>query len=186
MKKIAIIVVFIAAGYLVYQNFFNALPEENMMFTLNNCELCDIAKDLMDAYEIEYTEYNVEESDETFALFKKYKGKTLPMLIIEGERIAPQDETFLHIAFSGLFEPDSHDVLVYTETGCGWCKKTIAFFQDNDVEFSEYNIRESPEYRSEFEALGGVGVPFVVIGDIPIAGYNLKAYRAALKQLDLI
>ena len=91
MKKIAIIVVFIAAGYLVYQNFFNALPEENLMFTLNNCELCDIAKDLMDAYEIEYTEYNVEESDETFALFKKYKGKTLPMLIIEGERIAPQD-----------------------------------------------------------------------------------------------
>lgn len=186
MKNLAIIVVIIAAGYLAYQNVFNTLPEENMIFTLNNCELCDIAKDLLDAYEIEYTEYNVEESDETFALFKKYKGKTLPMLIIDGERIAPQDETFLQIAFSGLYEPDSREVVIYTETGCGWCQKAIAFLEDNDIEFAEYNIRESPEYRSELEALGGVGVPFVVIGDIPIPGYNKEAYRAALKQLDLI
>jgi len=105
MKNLIVVVAVIAAGYLAYQNIFNALPDENMIFTLNNCALCEDAKNLMDEYEIEYT---------------------------------------------------------------------------------EYNIRESPEYRAEYQALGGVGVPFVMIGDIPIAGYSLKAYRAALKQLDLM
>jgi len=186
MRNIIVVVAVIAAGYLAYQHIFNALPDENMIFTLNNCELCDISKDLMDEYEIDYTEYNVEDSDANYELFKKYKGRGLPMLIIDGERIVPQDDTFLRIAFSGIFEPESRDVVVYTETGCGWCDKTLAFFKENDVEFTEYNIRESSEYRSEWKALGGVGVPFVMIGDIPIAGYSLKAYRAALKQLDLM
>jgi len=186
MRNVAIVVAIVAAGYLAYQNIFNALPDENMIFTLNNCALCEDAKELMDAYEIEYTEYNVEDSDEYLALFKKYKGRTLPMVIVDGKRIAPQDDTFLKIAFSGLFEPESRDVVVYTETGCGWCVKTIAFFKENDIAFTEYNIKESPEYRSEWKSLGGVGVPFVMIGDIPIGGYNLKAYRAALKQLDLM
>ena len=83
MKNIIIVVAIIAAGYLAYQHFFNTPPDENMIFTLNKCELCDIAKELLDENEIEYTEFNVEESDENFALFKKYKGKTLPLLFFK-------------------------------------------------------------------------------------------------------
>jgi len=62
MKNIIVVIAIVAAGYLAYQNIFNALPDENMIFTLNNCELCDMAKELMDEYDIEYTEYNVEDS----------------------------------------------------------------------------------------------------------------------------
>jgi len=62
MKNIIVVIAIVAAGFLAYQNIFNALPDENMIFTLNNCELCDMAKELMDEYDIEYTEYNVEDS----------------------------------------------------------------------------------------------------------------------------
>jgi len=52
MKNIIVVIAIVAAGFLAYQNIFNALPDENMIFTLNNCELCDMAKELMDEYDI--------------------------------------------------------------------------------------------------------------------------------------
>ena len=185
MKKVIILVAIVAAAFLVYQHVFNPSSDENMMFTLNDCELCEIAIELLDAYEIEYTEYNLDESDENVELFKKYKGRRLPLIFIDGERIEAPDETFLNIAINGLFESDNNEVVVYTKPGCGWCVKTVEYFQDNDIEFAEYDITESDDYNERFLALGGHGVPFIVIGDNLISGFNKEAFRMALKQIGL-
>ena len=186
MKNVIIIAVIIAGAFIAYQKVLKTSADESLVFTLDNCKLCEIAIQLLDERELDYTEYNVNESDENFDLFKKHKGRSLPLLIIDGERIEPRDETFLNIAINGLFESDNREVVVYTETGCGWCVKTIAFFQDNDIEFTEYNVRESDDFHDRFKALGGRGVPLVIIGDNQIGGYNIKAFRMALEQIDLM
>jgi glutaredoxin len=186
MKNAIVLVAFVAAAFLAYQYVFNPSTDENMIFTLNDCELCETAIALLDAYEIEYTEYNVDESDENVTLFKKYKGRRLPLIFIDGERLEPANETFLNIAINGLFESDNNEVAVYTRPGCGWCVKTVEYFQDNNIAFTEYDITESDVYHSRFLALGGHGVPFIVIGDNLIGGFNQEAFRMALKQIGLM
>ena len=186
MKIVIVLAAIVAAAFLAYQHVFNPSTDENMLFTLNDCELCEKAVELLDAYEIEYTEYNVDESDENVELFKKYKGRRLPLIFIDGERIEAANETFLEIAINGLFESDNNEVVVYTRSGCGWCAKTVEYFQDKDIEFSEYNIEESDVYNERFLALSGHGVPLILIGDNLISGYNKEAFQMALKQVGLM
>ncbi|MDH5181958.1 MAG: DUF4124 domain-containing protein, partial [Gammaproteobacteria bacterium] len=55
-------------------------------------------------------------------------------------------------------------VIMYSTTWCGFCKKAKAWFKKKGIQYTEYDIEKSSQAKSEYHALGGGGVPLILIG----------------------
>ena len=71
-------------------------------------------------------------------------------------------------------------VVLYATTWCGYCAKTRRFFTENQIAYQELDVEHSDEGRSEYEKLGGGGVPVIVVNDNVIRGYDPDAIIEAL------
>ena len=71
------------------------------------------------------------------------------------------------------------EVTLYATDWCGYCAATRRFFADNGIQYRELDIEKSSEAAKIHRALGGNGVPLIVIGDDIVNGYN----EANLRQL---
>ena len=74
-------------------------------------------------------------------------------------------------------------VTVYSTPSCVYCNMAKAFFKDNKVAFTEYNVATDLTKRKEMiDKTGQMGVPVVQIGDETIIGFNEDKLRAALSS----
>jgi glutaredoxin len=74
------------------------------------------------------------------------------------------------------------DVVLYATTWCGYCEKTRKLLRERGVPFVEHDIERSADARKRFEALGGRGVPLLVVKGTVIRGYSPQGILAALGQ----
>ncbi len=42
-------------------------------------------------------------------------------------------------------------IILYTKTGCPWCKDVLDLFFEKKVQFEERNVYENPKYYEELE-----------------------------------
>lgn len=72
-------------------------------------------------------------------------------------------------------------VVLYATPTCGYCKKARRFFEENGIVYSERNVNASMAASKEMRALGGSGVPTILIdGEQVILGWNERALRESL------
>ncbi|MBQ0755441.1 MAG: glutaredoxin family protein [Gammaproteobacteria bacterium] len=72
-------------------------------------------------------------------------------------------------------------VILYATPTCGYCKKARRFFEENGIAYSERNVNASMAASKEMRALGGGGVPTILIdGEQVIHGWNERALRESL------
>lgn len=76
--------------------------------------------------------------------------------------------------------PASARVQVYTAPGCPYCGALRVYLKARGIAYEEHDVDASLEARQAFRAMGGVGVPLVVIGDRVIHGFNPFSLEAAL------
>ena len=66
-----------------------------------------------------------------------------------------------------------HDVVVYTTSWCGWCRKTVAYLTEQGVAFENRDIEAEDMWREELlEKTGGTSIPVVEIDGQIIRGYD--------------
>jgi glutaredoxin-like YruB-family protein len=71
-------------------------------------------------------------------------------------------------------------VSIYTTPTCVYCGMAKKFFQENKVEYEEFNVATDLAKRQEMmEATGQMGVPVIKIGDDIVIGFN----QAKVKEL---
>ena len=75
-------------------------------------------------------------------------------------------------------------VQVYTTRTCKYCKLLRRYLNVRGIAYAEYDIEANSAARLAFEASGGRGVPFVVIGAQRIHGFNPVAIETALSSAD--
>jgi glutaredoxin len=188
MKNFFIVLIILVGGYYVYQHRSVEGPPEPydaILFTDRTNSICNKASNLLDDNDILYLEYDVNESKDNMKLFRKYRGKILPLLIIGSERIDGYNDTLIKVAINSLFENESEsEIIMFTMEGCGYCTKTRELLSKYNVDFVEYDIIKYPENRKKYDKLGGRGVPLTIIGNNKITGYNEKALKMAIKQID--
>ncbi|WP_341501339.1 glutaredoxin family protein [Gallaecimonas sp. GXIMD4217] len=84
------------------------------------------------------------------------------------------------------FNPPSVEqagVVLYSTAWCGYCKRMRALFKARGIPYREKDIETSARYQQEFLALGGTGVPMVVVdGRTVIRGYRPKAVLQAVQR----
>jgi len=74
----------------------------------------------------------------------------------------------------------AREVVMYATPTCGYCKKARRFFAEHRIPYTEKNVNASAEASREMRALGGRGVPTILIDDEVIRGWNEQALRKSL------
>lgn len=72
-------------------------------------------------------------------------------------------------------------VILYATSWCGYCSKTRQFLKENNIPYFEYDVESSSEGYDQFKALGGRGVPLVLVNGKVIKGFNTDRILAYLK-----
>jgi len=75
---------------------------------------------------------------------------------------------------------DKH-VVIYSGPGCGPCKAAKAYFSQQGVTFTEYDVAKEPERASELmELSGSMSIPVIVIDDTVIQGFDKEKINSEL------
>ena len=76
-------------------------------------------------------------------------------------------------------------VRVYGATWCGYCKRAKAYLQARGTPFEDIDVERSAQGKAEFRALGGRGVPVILVGNQRMDGYREETLAGLLKQAGL-
>ena len=71
-------------------------------------------------------------------------------------------------------------VVIYTGDLCIHCDWAIELLKRKNIEFTEYNISENPEYAEDLLRMGFRVTPVTMIGSTPIIGFNPSKLEKAL------
>ena len=85
--------------------------------------------------------------------------------------------------YAAYFPNPKIKVVLYSTAWCGYCAKTREHFKANNIDFFELDIEKSELARKQHQALGGGGVPVLLIGNRKIIGFNAPAIDEAVKNL---
>lgn len=74
-------------------------------------------------------------------------------------------------------------VTIYSTPTCHYCHMAKEFFQNNGIEFTDYNVAEDSSKREEMvELTGQMGVPVIKIDDQTMVGFNEAKLRESLAE----
>ncbi len=72
-------------------------------------------------------------------------------------------------------------VVIYSTPTCHYCLLAKKFFDENNIEYTDYDVQANPEKgREMIERSGQMGVPVIFVGDEMIVGFNEEALREML------
>jgi len=78
------------------------------------------------------------------------------------------------------------EVIMYSTEWCGFCARARTYFKKNGIRYKEYDIEKSDKAQREHAALGGGGVPLLLIGTKnstkKVRGFNEKYFKAVYNQ----
>jgi glutaredoxin len=78
--------------------------------------------------------------------------------------------------------PVSQDVVIYSTTWCGYCKKAKAYFTRNNIAFTDYDIEHSAQAKQSYDAFGGNGVPVIFVGESRMNGFSEEGFSHLYRQ----
>ena len=74
------------------------------------------------------------------------------------------------------------EVVLYSTSWCGYCRKSRAYMRQNGIAFSDYDIEKNSIAKAEHQRLGGKGVPFLVRGEDILRGFAASSYQRFFSQ----
>ncbi|MFC3151051.1 glutaredoxin domain-containing protein [Litoribrevibacter euphylliae] len=104
------------------------------------------------------------------------------------EKVSLRVNSYKHVTVESndLFfqdaSPSSQKVIMYSTTWCGYCKKAKRYFQENQISFVEYDIEEDLRAKQRFDALGGRGVPLILVGKQKMSGFDVPRFERMLSK----
>lgn len=67
-------------------------------------------------------------------------------------------------------------VVMYSTSWCPYCRKAREYFRDNAIPFVEHDIEKDVQARREYDALGGRGVPLILVGKKTMHGFSATGF----------
>ena len=69
-------------------------------------------------------------------------------------------------------------VTMYMTSWCPHCKRARAYFTQKGIAFTELDVEKSAAGRKGYEALGGGGVPIILVGEKMMRGFSPQSFEA--------
>lgn len=99
---------------------------------------------------------------------KTYKDKSTV-------RTSPQPTSPQTERFTGTVE-------MYVTDWCGYCKKAQSYLKSKGIPYVAYNIEQDSAARQKYQALGGRGVPLIIIGSNQMSGFSPETLEYYLNK----
>lgn len=71
----------------------------------------------------------------------------------------------------------SAEVTMYSASWCGYCDKARAYFERNDIPFTEYDVEDSRKGRRDHEQMDTDSVPVILVGDKRMVGFSAERFE---------
>ncbi len=68
-------------------------------------------------------------------------------------------------------------VVMYSAEWCGVCKRAKRYFAEHGIRYDDRDIDLSDGHRADFEALGGRGVPLILVGSQRMDGFDAGLFE---------
>jgi len=72
---------------------------------------------------------------------------------------------------------ESKKVIMYSTSWCGYCAKARKYFNSNNIKFTEYDIEKSKKARRQYDAIGGRGVPVILVAKKRMNGFSIDRFN---------
>jgi len=69
------------------------------------------------------------------------------------------------------------NVVIYSASWCGVCKKAKRYFRRNGIPFKEYDIEKSTKAKRMYKKLGATGVPVIIVGRKRMNGFTEAGFQ---------
>lgn len=92
-----------------------------------------------------------------------------------GEVTATSVETKVSVSGSAA-APSAPKVILYSASWCGYCKKAVAYMNQNRINFEELDIETNKSAKRDYERAPGRGIPYLVRGKESIRGFSKARY----------
>ena len=78
-------------------------------------------------------------------------------------------------------------IIIYTKTGCPWCKEALEYLRESGVSFEERSVSENKMFFDELiEKTKQSKTPTLDIGGEILADTDAKAIAARFKELGIV
>lgn len=71
----------------------------------------------------------------------------------------------------------SKKVTMYSTSWCGYCKKARKHFVASGIPFTEYDIEKDKQAKRKYDALGGTGVPVILVNNKRMNGFSVSGFN---------
>jgi glutaredoxin len=80
-------------------------------------------------------------------------------------------------SFLGKAIPGSEKVQMFSTETCVYCKKAKNYFKSKGIAFVEYDIEKDAAAKRRYDALGGKGVPVILVGTKRMNGFSVAGFE---------
>lgn len=78
--------------------------------------------------------------------------------------------------------PISKNVVMYSTSWCTYCKQARAYFASHNIPYTDYDIEASQEAKQNYDAIGGRGVPVILVGNARMNGFSAAGFERLYQQ----
>jgi glutaredoxin len=86
-------------------------------------------------------------------------------------------------AFQSERPGNSHGVVMYSTSWCGFCKRARAYFRRQGIAYQEYDVENSAKGRRDYKKLNGHGVPIILVGRQRMNGFSVGRFQRLYQAL---
>ena len=104
------------------------------------------------------------------------------------EKITVKVNTYTHVTYQKIrskadsVESNRKSVVMYGTSWCGYCKKARNYFNSKNIDFTDLDVETNANAKAQFNALGGGGVPVILVGNMRINGFDEATFEEFYKK----
>ena len=77
----------------------------------------------------------------------------------------------------------ANKVEIYTTPSCEFCKQAKEYMKENEINYKDYDVKESAEKRQEMiEISGQMSVPVIVVDEDMMVGFDAQELEEMVKE----
>jgi glutaredoxin len=73
------------------------------------------------------------------------------------------------------------NVVLFSASWCGACKKAKTYFRRNGIPFTEYDIEKGTRAKMLYKEMGATGVPVIIVGRKRMNGFTEAGFKRIYK-----
>jgi glutaredoxin len=106
-----------------------------------------------------------------------------PPASIQTETVEVRPNTYQSVtiepfeAYSSKPTAAKGQVVMYSASWCGVCKKAKRYFQANKIPFQDYDVETTAKGKVDYAKLNGRGVPIILVGDRRMNGFSEQGFE---------